>query len=106
MPAQALVSALIEGLSHIFNHYGGDDEHLSLLVNELLQVFMFSLSSRKRRLKSAVIKFFRSLVKRKILVLVLFLVMAAAGMVMQNLVSAWPDDLAYIYWSIQELNVP
>ena len=45
--AQALVSALIEGLSYLFNHYGGDDKRLSVLVNGLLLVFMRSFEHKE-----------------------------------------------------------
>ena len=38
--AQVLATSLLSGFLTIFNHYGGDDSRLMLLINGLLGIFL------------------------------------------------------------------
>jgi AcrR family transcriptional regulator len=47
--AEVLAMSLLTGFMTIFNHYGGDDERLMKLVNNLLEIFLGDFADKIKR---------------------------------------------------------
>jgi hypothetical protein len=47
--AQALTESLLAGFMTIFNHYGGDEGRLTVLINNLLGIFLGDFTDKIKR---------------------------------------------------------